>query len=278
MSVGCIVLAAGFGTRLKASLVHDSRYQHLCDTPKPLLPLGEEGDTIAALWVREFAALSPDGPVVVVSNAAHAPQYRAVFGGHARVRLLDDGALSNETRLGAVADLALAAAACGECEVVVAVAGDTLLEQGADVAGLLRQFVAAPELDCLTVGYPMKNPARDCRSRGLLQLGPAGRVICFAEKPELPLPDALASAPLYLFRPRALAHMHAFLDQARERGAPLAHYDAPGFLLAHLVAQPDMHVRCVQIASRIDIGSLDDYIEALQAMADRKKAAAAAVI
>ncbi len=247
----------------------DPRYAHLCDTPKPLLPLGD-GHTIAQMWIADFAKLSDAGPLVVVSNGAHSPQYRRVFGDNARVRLIDDGALSNETRLGAVADLALAVEACGEAEYVVAVAGDTLLEQGGDVAGLFAQFVADESIDCLTVGYPMKDPAKDCRSRGLLQLGPGGRVVRFAEKPDVPLPGALASAPLYFFRRRALVHVGAFLAQARREALPLARFDAPGFLLAYMVGLPELHVRCVEIGSRIDIGSLEDYVEALQAMAARK--------
>lgn len=68
----------------------------------------------------------------------------------------------------------------------------------------------------------------------------------------------------------------------------IAEYDAPGFFLAHLVQQPDLVVRCVEIPGRIDIGrqerekdkkketllttfllSLEDYVEALEAVEKR---------
>ncbi len=39
--VVCVVLAAGFGTRLRASLEGHPQYGHLAHTPKPLLPLAQ---------------------------------------------------------------------------------------------------------------------------------------------------------------------------------------------------------------------------------------------
>lgn len=89
--------------------------------------------TIAELWAAEFEAMSKE-EVLIVSNAAHAAQYRRVFAGRSRVRVLDDGALANETRLGAVADLDFALRACARSpDVVVVVAGDTLFERSVDV-------------------------------------------------------------------------------------------------------------------------------------------------
>jgi NDP-sugar pyrophosphorylase family protein len=82
----CIVLAAGFGTRLRASLQNHAEFGHLIDTPKPLLPLGGHG-TIAELWAKDFASISRHS-VVVVSNGAHAEQYKTVFANDPRVKVI----------------------------------------------------------------------------------------------------------------------------------------------------------------------------------------------
>jgi NDP-sugar pyrophosphorylase family protein len=109
--------------------------------------------------------------------------------------------------------------------------------------------------DVLTLGYPMSDPSVQCRSRGVLQSDPAGVVLRFLEKPPQPPPgSSLASAPLYFLRPRALLEVPRFLEQHRE--APVSQFDAPGFLLAHLVEQQELRVRVKEIPSRIDIGSL----------------------
>ncbi len=81
-----------------------------------------------------------------MSNAAHFPLYRSLFSSSSSssvssssvssrgVRVLDDGALDNERRLGAVADLREAVRhARREPDVLVAVAGDTLFEKSVSV-------------------------------------------------------------------------------------------------------------------------------------------------
>ena len=70
-----MVLAAGFGTRLRASLEASEEHRHLLEVPKPLLPLA--GTTIAESWAAE---MGQQGKVVLVSNARDAPRYAALFG------------------------------------------------------------------------------------------------------------------------------------------------------------------------------------------------------
>ncbi len=83
---------------------------------------------------------------------------------------------------------------------------------------LLREFVASND-DALTLGYVMSDPATQCRSRGVLQMDAEGRVVRFAEKPNEPLPNSLASAPLYIYRKTVLPHLNAYLDERKASGA-----------------------------------------------------------
>jgi NDP-sugar pyrophosphorylase family protein len=112
------------------------------------------------------------------------------------VIIYNDGALSNDTRLGAVADIEIAIGLV-DADYYVVVAGDTLLSQSVDVKALLNTFVQANDCDALTVGYRMRQPHIECKSRGLLVRGDDGTVIRFVEKPHTPPPEpVLASAPL----------------------------------------------------------------------------------
>ena len=96
-----------------------------------------------------------------------------------------------------------------------------------------------------------------------------GRVAQFVEKPAVPPANCLASAPLYVFRRRAAREMAAMLAEHRQKASPIAAYDAPGLLVARWV-EKGMKVRCAEIPSRIDIGTLQDYLEAMEVMAKRR--------
>lgn len=281
--VHAVVLAAGFGTRLRRTMEADTSgtFEHLVNVPKPLLPLGSS--TIVEQWVDDFwTCVGPRGGIVcVATNAAHAEQYEKVLmvrqeehaggGGGRRVRLTVNGAMKNEEREGAVADLMTAVdlllpLGSQPPRAFLVVAGDTLLppQVHSDLPLLLNRFLSSSDA-CHTVGYPMDDPVRQCSSRGLLVLDPHDdRVLRFDEKPPVPPAEpCLASAPLYIMDSRAIQQMRLFLKQKRDAGAPLESYDAPGFFMKHLV-DVGLPVRCLRVDSRIDIGTLEDYKDALK--------------
>jgi hypothetical protein len=80
---------------------------------------------------------------------------------------MNDGALDNSSRLGAVADLAFVLQAHGEgrdFDAVVVVAGDTLFEKSVDVAALLEQFLRGDDVRicCLFFIFVFVCFARTC--------------------------------------------------------------------------------------------------------------------
>lgn len=262
MSCQGVILCAGFGTRLTESIANDASqsFLHLLDVPKPLLPLG--GSSIAERWLDIFSSFTTHVPIVV-SNALYHEQYVRTFSTRQpRAPLIhNDGASTNDTRLGAVADIEIAINLV-DADVYCVVAGDTLLANSVDVAALLKAFPA--DADALTVGYRMRNPAVECRSRGLLCVGDDGYVTRFVEKPAVPPAEpVLASAPLYFLRRSACKMLREFLQENRARKAPIATYDAPGYFMAHL-CKAGARIKLEEIPARIDIGSLEDYIQALE--------------
>lgn len=237
-----------------------------------MLPLG--GSTICDRWLDIFSKLSSRAPIVI-TNQAHFAEYEKALRGRTVV-LHNDGATNNDNRLGAVADLQLACSlpSAAGASVFVVVAGDTLLDPSVDVAQLLTAFVADQSAQAATVGYHMKNPDVECRSRGimLLQGTETRRIAKFLEKPKT-LPAAanlcLASAPLYFYKRTAIDELHRFVAAKKAEKAPAPTYDAPGYLLEHLVST--LHVNCYSIPARVDIGNLEDYIHALQLMHNPKQ-------
>ena len=96
--MNALLLAAGYATRL---------YPLTRDTPKPLLPVA--GRPIAAYMVEQLASNPEIERVLVVTNARFAPHFQRWAAGQPtrhRVEVVDDGTTTNESRLGAIGDVA----------------------------------------------------------------------------------------------------------------------------------------------------------------------------
>ena len=95
MTLGAVVLAAGFGTRLAP----------LTDrTPKPLLEVGAR--PVASHLVERLRELDADLPIIVVVNGRHPEAWAAWVdetAGH--LTLVSNGVIDEHERLGAIADL-----------------------------------------------------------------------------------------------------------------------------------------------------------------------------
>ena len=109
----CIILAAGYATRL---------YPLTENFPKPLLDVG--GKPILD-WLIEDVEGAVD-EFRVVTNHKFADQFKTwAYGRRERIVIVDDGTSTNETRLGAVRDIQLAADGDGDYLVM---AGDNVLD------------------------------------------------------------------------------------------------------------------------------------------------------
>src|SRR5687767_13674800 len=96
--MNALLLAAGYATRL---------YPLTRDTPKPLLPVA--GKPIAEYMLDQLAEIPGIGRRLVVTNHRFAGHFAAWAAGMAprhSVEVVDDGTSTNETRLGAIGDVA----------------------------------------------------------------------------------------------------------------------------------------------------------------------------
>ncbi len=239
-----VVLAAGFATRL---------YPLTLNTPKPLLDIAGKS-VLTRLLNRVVRSIQPT-EIVVVTNDRFEPDFerwRDSYDCSVPIRILSDGTTTNENRLGAVADMALAIESCeyGE-EPLLVVAGDNLIDF--DLSPFAARFDqgAGPLLLVREVPEPVP-PGRFSE----VLLGEDGSVIRFREKPSDPQ-SALSAVCLYFFP--------GSIRQELERYAAEGHnLDAPGYFLEWL--HDHQPLRAERITGPFhDIGNLQTLEQARRA-------------
>jgi glucose-1-phosphate thymidylyltransferase len=241
--VKAFVLAAGYATRLHPLTI---------DRPKPLLEVG--GLPILTHVARRLATLTEIDEIVVVTNSRFVDSIRAWAEGQPVdlvITVLDDGTSHEDTRLGAVGDLAFALerAPTRGAPFLVA-AGDAIFDF--DIRPLLAEFSERGQSllvvrDCPHDGGP--TPYNE------VEVDESGRVNRFREKP----PDAssgLAAIALYFFTSEVAELLRRYLQ---EGGNP----DAPGHFVSWLVERAP--AAAARFEGRwLDIGTHETLAEARQ--------------
>ncbi|KAI9209169.1 nucleotide-diphospho-sugar transferase [Polychytrium aggregatum] len=288
-----LFLAAGYGSRLQRDIRADAsqQYAHLLGIPKALLPLA--GKPLIEHWLELFRALptaitASNGATLefdatrdcfIICNDFFHGQFQAWAQrpgvGFPPGQILNDGSTSNETRLGAIRDLALAISTFGLHErPVLVVAGDTLFLKSFSLEAFLTAALTRPDSEaslvtCYDIG------SEDTRKTGILEIDGDRRVVGFVEKPEpTETTSRLACPCFYFLAPAALRQLDLFLEHKKqlhggdqEHGSDAAaavpwleEIDATGRLLAWLIHQVDVYAS--EIEGRLDIGGLASYIDA----------------
>lgn len=233
-----LLLCAGFGTRLGS--VARGR-------PKALLPVA--GKPLIEHLVDDLRQTGQLEELLVVTNELFAEQFRiwarGLITAGIRSRILSDGATTNENRLGAARDLALAVESFGIEGPLLVAAGDNLF--AFPVEEFLADFEARPRV--LVLAAREADPAR-LRRTGVAEVDDDGRLIRLHEKPEDP-PSNLSCPALYLFTAGALELLPQFLDEAPDT-------DAPGHFIAWLAERHDVFTHPMK-GERLDVGDPDGY-------------------
>ena len=232
----CLILAAGYATRL---------YPLTENFPKPLLKVGDK--TILDWLVDDIAASGVVDEFVVISNHKFAHHFEewAATKGDVRVTVVDDGTMSNETRLGAVMDIQFAIDKLGLDSDMLVIAGDNVLDFS------LQKFVryaAEKGTSCIMRYYePEEKRLRKC---GVVTIDDADRIVRMAEKPSEP--ESNWCCPPFYYYTRNDARL---VEKGIEAGCGT---DAPGSYIAWLCTQAPVHAMEMP-GSRYDIGNLESY-------------------
>lgn len=231
----CLILAAGYATRL---------YPLTENYPKPLLEVA--GKPILDWLIDD---LERDGRIeeyYVVTNHKFAGIFDQWAASHRAVTIVDDGTVSNETRLGAVRDIRFTIDRCGIDDDLLVMAGDNLLDFS--LSGFVR-YAEGKGASCV-MRYFEPEAARLRRS-GVAELGPGDRLLSMAEKPENPASHWCVPA-FYCFTAADLRLVRPAID---EGGCGT---DAPGSFIAWLCRRT-LVFAWEMPGHRYDIGTLAGY-------------------
>jgi glucose-1-phosphate thymidylyltransferase len=198
--VKCVILAAGYATRLRP--LTD-------DVPKHLLPLGERP---MLDWVLDSVRELDDvDEIHLVTNSRFAGAFED-WAAENGVAVYDDGTTSNDDRLGAVGDLRLAIEKAGlEDDELVVLAGDNLFDFS------LLQFVEwwrAKSRPASAVPLHDVGDLELATQYGIAETDVDDRIVRFVEKPSEPT-STLASTLIYLLPPEHVRLVSAYLDEGQ---------------------------------------------------------------
>lgn len=231
----CLILAAGYATRL---------YPLTENFPKPLLKVGEK--TILDWLIDDMATLGIIDEYVVISNHKFAHHFDAWAAKSAhKIRVLDDGTASNETRLGAVKDIQFAIETLGLTGDTLVIAGDNLLNFS--LTHFIRYAMEKQHSCVMRYFEPSKERLK---KSGVLEVASDDRVVNMEEKPASP--GSNWCCPPFYYYTRQDARL---VGKGIEAGCGT---DAPGSYIAWLCTQTTVHAMEMP-GSRYDVGNLESY-------------------
>ncbi len=250
-----LILAAGYATRL---------YPLTKNRPKPLLRIGEK--TILDYLLEKFSDIKIIDHVYVVTNERFFADFRDWAERTNRsdrypdfeVQVVNDCTSSNETRLGAIADIQFVLDRYPVKEDCLITAGDNIFQF--DFRAFL-QFFQAKQSDII-LAHEVKNVER-LRSAGVVEIDSMQRVIGFEEKPKMPKSRLIAPA-LYIIKKEHLTLFGQYLDSKNPS-------DAPGSFIAWLQQVVPVHAFVMQ-EHYYDIGTLEMYKKVCREFNDRATA------
>ena len=244
MTLGAVILAAGFGTRLAPLTDH---------TPKPLIEVG--GRPVADHLVERLHELDPDLPIVVVVNGRHLDSWASWAEAMARrITIASNDVLDVDDRLGAVADLARGLDTLPEVDTVIVLAGDNLITEPLGPHLAAHRSHGRPLVLCRDLGGEVP-PGRF----GEVTADGDGRIVSFREKPPDPRSPLAATCTYLLPGLTAGERVHSYLADGNDA-------DSPGRFIAWLASHQE--VMAAPLTGRyFDIGNHETLAEARRAFA-----------
>ncbi len=235
--MNCIILAAGYATRL---------YPLTLNNPKPLLKVKEK--TILDWLVDDLETSEEIEKYIVVSNSKFAKNFTDWANSKDikdKIIVVDDGTLTNETRLGAVADILFAQKKLGLKGDMMVIAGDNVLD-----FSLCRfiEYYKSKKSSCI-MRYYEENYER-CKKSGVVECNSEGKILSMEEKPENPKTQWLAP-PFYIYTSEDALKIEEALNSGCGK-------DAPGSFPAWLCTKTDVYAMEMP-GRRYDIGNIESY-------------------
>ena len=244
-----VLLCAGYATRM---------YPLTVDFPKPLLPVA--GKPVIDYLVEQIIDLHEVTHIHVVTNAKFIEHFNAwqmkwrseTASKKIALDIHNDGSTDHANRLGAAADLRFVFKQIAEPSKVLVSGGDNIFRFRLEP--LWRDFLKGQRH--YVIALPETNENRLMKT-GVLALSKENRVLRLHEKPKHPASKWFCP-PLYFLQPTAWPKLDEFLRTSKRN-------DAPGYFIDFLSRKEKVYAFKLN-ASRLDIGSIDSYHEAQEAL------------
>jgi len=261
-----VILAAGYGTRLTQDLQADTsgEWEHIKNCPKPLLPLGNK--PLVTRWVLKLRELEEIDKICVITNDKFYQQFVAWKDGledeelEKKIVLYNDFSSCNEDRLGAVADLQLAAEVLQPYENILVIAGDTIFREEFDIETFCqkkKEIQTDEKKACLICHTTCSED--EVHKHGIVELDQNMKVVKFLEKPNPKDTVSRFQSPcFYILSKAALRELKTFLEIHKDES--IEKKDATGKFLQFIV--DIIPVFSSEVPFRFDLGNLPSYVEA----------------
>ena len=241
IKIKAIVLCAGYATRL---------YPLTENQPKPLLCVGDK--PIVEHIVDKISKIEEIDEIFVVTNHKFHPMFQNWLRNcnyKKKIKIINDGTLKNEDRLGAVGDLGFVIKEESLNEDVLMIAGDNLF--GFSLREFLKYF---KEKDSSVLAFcDLKQKEKVANRLGVGILNEDHQVINFEEKPAHPQ-STLAATCCYIFSQKDIRKISEYIQKNEK-------WDNPGDLAKWLADRSNLH-GFVFTEHWFDIGSFEGLEEA----------------
>jgi glucose-1-phosphate thymidylyltransferase len=237
--VKALILAAGYATRL---------YPLTLDRPKALLPVG--GKPMLDHLMEQLEQVEGLDEVYVVTNSKFAEAFRewAAARSGLPLRIIDDGTVDDDSKLGAIGDLDLTIREAELDDDLIVLAGDNLFSESIAPFPVFALRKGGPALGVYDVG-----DLDTIRRYSVIELDDDDRVTRLEEKPERAR-STLAGIALYFYPRSALRYVRQYLEEGNNP-------DQPGRLVQWLY--PRTAVYGWRVPGRwFDVGSKETLAEA----------------
>lgn len=233
----CIILAAGYATRL---------YPITENFPKPLLKVKDK--TIVDWLLDDIDSYKAIDEYIIISNhkfIKHFEEWKTTKKLSAKITVIDDGTLSNETRMGAVADIELAINQLNLDDDLMVIAEDNVLDFS---LGRFMQYFNLKKSTCIMRYYePNKEKIKKSAS---VTIKADDLVVKMIEKPENPDSNWCAPA-FYIYTKEDTKKVKTALEDGCNK-------DAPGSFINWLYDKSKVYAMEMP-GKRYDIGNMESY-------------------